>query len=68
MRKTKDNQSVTSPLYVILEVMNHITNTDNKLDIHLKKQYTFIASRKMVQKSSRLAKLKAKVMGFTITN
>lgn len=53
---------------MILEVMNHITNTDDKLDIHLKKQYKFIAYRHMVQKSSLLAKLKTKVMGFTITN
>jgi hypothetical protein len=36
--ETKANQSGTSPLYMILEVINHITNTDYKLDIHLKKQ------------------------------
>jgi hypothetical protein len=53
---------------MILGVMNHITNTEDTLDIYLKKQYKFIASRHMVQKSSLLAKLKAKVMGFTITN
>jgi hypothetical protein len=62
-KETKDNQSVTSPLYVILEVMNHITNSDDKLDIHFKKM-----PGKWLKKSSLLAKLKAKVMGFTITN
>jgi hypothetical protein len=53
---------------MILEVMKHITNTDDKLDIHLKKQYKFIDEGQMVKKSSLLAKLKTKVMGFTITN
>jgi len=49
---------------MILEVMNQIKNTDYKLDIHLNKQYKFKVSRQMVQKSSLVAKLKAKVVGF----